>query len=120
VHEQGLARAGRAPERELVELLGLVRLDPVDRRGIEVEPCDLPVERRQEALTVAEVAVEIDLGEEQRQVLEVLGQHALAVVAAPLRDGAPMSHDVLVIGEQLVTRQMLTVEQPHRQRMVEA
>ena len=66
---------------------------------------DLRVQRREQRLRVAEVAVEIDLGEEQRQVLEVLpDDRLLAARDAPLVQPQRVPDDVLVVLQQQLGR----------------
>jgi len=55
---------------------------------------------------VAEVPIEINLGEEQRQVLEVLRVEEGPGVVSPLRDPLPMVHDVLVVGQKQIIRKI--------------
>ena len=125
VHQQRLAAAGRHPEGELVELRpGLGRL--VERRDlvglglVGVVDGDLRVQRREQRLGVAEVAVEVDLGEEQRQVLEVLpDDRLLAARDAPLVQPLRVLDDVLVVLEQQLGRQLRQVEELGRERVVE-
>src|SRR5690606_28689587 len=70
VHHQRLAAAGRHPQGELVELwprLG-VRIQRSELVGlglVRVVRGDLSVQRREQRLRVAEVAIEVDLREEQ-------------------------------------------------------
>ena len=112
VHQQRLAAAGGAPVGELVELRpGLGRLvegrDLVGLRLVRVVGGDLRVQRREQRLRVAEVAVEVDLGEEQRQVLEVLPDDRLfAARDAPIVQPLRVLDDVLVVFEQQLGRQL--------------
>ena len=93
----GQASAGLVERRDLVGL-GLVR------RCSAAIRC---VERREQRLRVAEVAVEVDLGEEQRQVLEVLpDDRLLAARDAPLVQPLRVLDDVLVVLEQQLGRQL--------------
>ena len=77
MHQQRLAAAGGHPEGKLVELRpgrdGFVEPDnPVVLLLVGVVRSHLCVQRLEQRLRIAEVAVEVDLAEEQRQVLEVL------------------------------------------------
>ena len=115
------------PEGELVELRpGLGRFVEAARSG---RPRACRRCRRRSAafsaveqrLRVAEVAVEVDLGEEQRQVLEVLPDDRLfAARDAPLVQPQRVPDDVLVVLQQQLGRQLRQVEELRRERVVEA
>jgi hypothetical protein len=62
---------------------------------------DLKVNVEQPIL-VPKIAVQVDFGEEQRQVLEVLRIEKRSGVIPPFRDPPPVAHDVLVVGKQQV------------------
>ena len=125
VHQQRLAAAGGAPVGELVELRpglgGLVEgRDLVGLGLVRVVGGHLRVQRREQRLGIAEVAVEVDLGEEQRQVLEVLpDDRLLAARDAPLVQPLRVPDDVLVVFEQQLGGQLRQVEELRRERVVE-
>ena len=106
VHQQRLAAAGGHPEGELVELrpgLGgfVERRDPVTLGLALVAGGHLLVQIPEQRLGIAEVAVEVDLAEEQGQILEVLPDDRLIAagyppVVQPLR----VLDDVLIIFQQ--------------------
>ena len=126
VHHQGLATARGHPEGQLVQLLpGLAcRIQGCDlvRLGlVHVPGCHLLVQPCQQGLRIPEVPVEIDLGEQQGQVLEVLPHHGLvAARKAPLVEPLRVPDDVLVVLQQQFCRQLRQVEELRRQGMVEA
>src|SRR5665254_14456 len=67
-----------------------------------------------------EIAVEVDLGEEQGQVLEVLpDDRLLAAREAPLVQPLRVPDDVLVVFEQQLCGQLRQVEEMRRERVVE-
>ena len=105
----GQASASSSKRRDLVGL-GLVG----------VVGGDLRVQRREQRLGIAEVAVEVDFGEEQRQVLEVLpDDRLLAARDAPLVQPLRVLDDVLVVLEQQLGRQLRQVEELRGERVVE-
>src|SRR5581483_6791270 len=59
----------------------------------------------------AEIPVQINLGEEQRQVLEVLRVKERPPVVPPFRDLPPVAHDVLVVGQKQIVGQLRPVEE---------
>ena len=77
VHQQRLPAAGRHPEGELVELWPSLhrlveRRDPVSLGLVRIVGVHLLIQLHKQRIGVAKVAVQIDLGEEQGQVLEIL------------------------------------------------
>src|SRR5688572_8386077 len=95
VHEQRLAGAGRHPEREFVEILTRERLRlirwllpgvPVHEPGVQVG---------EQTGFASEVAIEVDLGEQQRQILEVLERNAATLWC--ISDRTPVAHDMFVV-----------------------
>src|SRR5690606_29914870 len=102
------AAAGGHPERDLVELearvLGLLQCrDPVRFRERLVQRCNARVECLSQAGGVAEVAVEVDLREQQRQVLEVLpDDRFFAPGDAPVVEVLRDRNDGLVVLQQLL------------------
>ena len=125
VHQQRLAAAGGHPEGELVELRpGLGRFvergDPVGLGLAFVAGGHLLVQIPEQRLGITEVAVEIDLAEEQRQVLEVLPDDRLVAAGdPPLVQPLRVLDDVLVVFEQQLSGQLRQVEQLCRERVVE-
>ena len=115
MHEQRLAAAGGHPEGDLVELearvLGLLQCrDPVRFRERLVQRRNARVERLPQAGGVAEVAVEVDFREQQRQVLEVLpGDRLLTPGDAPVVEVLRDRNDGLVVLQQLLVRQLRPV-----------
>ena len=74
----------------------------------------------QQSLRVTEVAVEVDLGEEQRQILKVLpDDRFLAARDAPLVQTLGVLDDVLVVFEQQLRGQLREIEELCRERVVE-
>ena len=114
VHEQRLAAAGGHPERQLVELRRSVafggslveRGDAVGLRLAFVECGDACVQRREQRTRVAEPAVEVDLGEEQGEVLEVLpDDRGLAAGDALLVEAGGDGDDRLIVLKKRLVRQ---------------
>ena len=114
VHEQGLAAAGGHPERQLVELPrsfgfggGLVEQgDAVGLRLALVERGDVRVQRREQRPRVTEPAVEVDLGKEQGEVLEVLpDDRGVATGDALLVQAGGDGDDRLIVLQQHLVRQ---------------
>ena len=109
----------------LVELrpgLGLLveRRDLVGLWLVGVVGRYLSVQRLEQLLRVAEVAVEINLGEEQRQILEIFpDDRLLAARDAPVVQPLGVLDDVLVVFEQQLCGQLRQVEQLRRERVVE-
>ena len=64
-----------------------------------IEGLHMLVQPTKQRLWVAEVPVEVDLGEQQGQVLEVLGIEVRPRMVAPLGDAPPVADDVLVVGQ---------------------
>ena len=80
----------------------------------------LLVQRLAKLIRIAEVPVEIDLGEEQRQVLEILpDDRLLAARDPPLVQPLRVLDDVLVVLQQQLGGQLRQVEQLGRERVVE-
>ena len=125
VHQQRLAAAGGAPVGQLVELRpglgGLVEGRNLVGLGlVRVVGGHLRVQRREQRLGIAEVAVEVDLGEEQGQVLEVLpDDRLLAARDAPFVQPLRVLDDVLVVLQQQLGGQLRQVEELRRERVVE-
>ncbi len=103
VHQERLAAAGGAPVGQLVELRPGISAtveghDLVGLWLVRVINGHLRVQRREQCLGIAEVAVEVDLGEEQGQVLEILpDDRLLASRNPPLVQPLCVLDDVLVV-----------------------
>lgn len=76
-----------------------------------IEGLDVRVQLGEQPVRIAEVAVQIDLSEQQRQILEILRVQVRSGVVAPFSDPPPVTHDVLIVGEQQVLRQFWPVKQ---------
>ncbi len=74
------------------------------------------VEFGKERFHISEVPVQVDLGEQQGQVLEVLPADRFAPVGI---DGLGMADDVLVVTPEFVVRQARVLEQRPGELMVE-
>lgn len=93
VEKERLAAAGGVPEGEAVEVVGGEGHEP--HLGlIGVEGVERGVEAVEELLATAEIPIEVDLGEQEREVLEILELKdvPLALVAGG-GDGLPMADD---------------------------
>lgn len=90
MHEQRLAAAGGVLQAELVQLFELVGQDaglPTKAVPELVEALHLLIQAVQQTVAVAAVLVQIDLDEQQRQPLEVLPLHRLALAQPVERVG---------------------------------
>ena len=112
VHQQRLAAARRAPIGDLVDLppslgIPLEGRDVVALRLVRIADSQLGVDRRQQRLGIAEVSVEIDLGEQQGQILEIFPHdRRLATRDPALVQPQCVLHDVLVVFEKQLSWQL--------------
>jgi hypothetical protein len=111
VQQQGLAAAGGIPEGDLVQVVRFeiaerfrARLGAVARHFL--------VQAIEQVLTVVEVPVQIQLGEQQREVLEVLHLQFMALQLVALGgDGLPVGDDVQVVAPQVGLGHLVGIEQ---------
>ena len=126
MHQQRLAAAGGHPEGELVELRpglgGFVERGDLVGLGLAcVVGGHLRVQGGEQGLGIAEVAVQVDLAEEEGQVLEVLpDDRFFAPGDPPFVQPLGMLDDVLVVLQKQFGGQLRQVEMLGRERVVEA
>ena len=126
VHQQRLAAAGSHPESELVELRPdlssfIERGDLVSLGLVRVVGGHLHVQLHEQCLRIAEVAVQVNLGEEQSQVLKILpNDRLLAVGDPPFVQLLRVPDNVLIILQQQLGGQLRQVEVMRRECVVEA
>ena len=111
VHQQRLAAAGGIPEGQLSQVIRLVVRNLFLCRFSLIELGDVLVQVGQQLVGVTEEAVEVDFGEEQREVLEILPLQRLGSL---LTERQRVLDDVLVVAEQRVAGELLVLpEQLH-------
>lgn len=119
MQDQRLAAAGRVPEGELVQVVGGVVLELLSF-GVSSILGHLGVQAVEQALPTVEIPVEVDLGEQQRQVLEIFHRQQFARRGiAAMGDLLPLRYDVQVIAAQLGFGDPVHVEQVARQLVEE-
>ena len=126
VHQQRLATSRCTPVGQLVELCPRVTRcsERCDRSAVGarlVVPFDLKVQRIAQRNRVGEVPVEVDLGEQQRQILEVLPYDRRLRLRHPLGvDRQCVADDVVVVLQQGRHRQCAERVELRRQRVMHA
>ena len=85
----------------------LIGLDLVAVAICRVELGNVGVQVGQQLVRVAEVAVEVDLGEEQAEILKILPPDRLGPAGA---DGLGVADDVLVVCEQNIAGELFALE----------
>ena len=111
VQQQRLAAAGGIPEGDLVQIVGVEVLEGLGTGFCPVAN-HLGVQAVQQVLPMVEVPVQVDLGEQQREVLEVLHVQLMPLQLVALGgDALPMGDDVQVIAAQVGFADAVHVEQ---------
>ena len=111
VEEERLAAARGVPKSEAVEIVGGEGRE-THLGLVGVKSNERGVEAVEELRTAAEIPIEVDLGEEEREVLEILELKdvTLALVAGG-GDGLPMANDGEIVAAQLWLGDTVDVEQ---------
>ena len=112
VHEQRLPAAGRHPESQLVEVVHGEERELFARDYVPVVGIHGHVQRRHQALAVAEIAVQVHFRHQQPQILEIEGIQRLALQVAVAGDVLPVPDDVTVVFAQLIVRKSALFRQP--------
>ena len=107
VQQQGFAAAGGVPECQLVQFIRIkwlkAMLGLVVRHQSGVVGLHSFIQAIQQLLALVEIPVQVNLGEQQREILEILHvEHGAFHLVAALGDGIPMLHDVQVVTAQIV------------------
>ena len=107
VQQQGFAAAGGVPECQLVQFIRIkwlkAMLGLVVRHQSGVVGLHPLVQAIQQLLALVEIPVQVNLGEQQREILEILHvEHGAFHLVAALGDGIPMLHNVQVVTAQIV------------------
>ena len=108
MHEQSLARSRGAPEGELTQIVQLVGSYLVGHILALVECLDLGVQSLEQLVGCPTEAVQVELGEEQSQVLEVLPADGSC---PPKVDRLGVTDDILVVGQQHIYVQLAAIGQ---------
>ncbi|MGD1084262.1 MAG: hypothetical protein ABSA47_05840 [Verrucomicrobiota bacterium] len=117
MHEQRFAGAGGGPEREFVQIVRNVGPDLVALSFAGVERSKMGIEVGQELPGVPEIAVQVDFGEKQTKVLEIFPADRVFSAGA---DGLGVANNVLVVGQQDITGELLALEKAIGDVRVEA
>ncbi len=106
VQEQGLAAARGLPEGDFPQVVRRPRLELILWVLLRVPRLEEGVHVGQQSGGIAEPAVEIDLREEERDVLEILPPDGLAATLPVVVQCLRVADDVLVISQQRRVRQV--------------
>ena len=102
MHEQGLAAARGHPESNFVEVAFSKRIYLLTFANFSVERLYCLVQRSQQVSAVVEIAVKIQVGDQQAEILEVEWVERRPQEVAFARDVLPVGDDVAVVGAELV------------------
>ena len=109
VQEECLAGTGGAPKGQLAQIIRGVGGKLIPFRLVSIEGGELVVETGHQLVGVPEIAVEVNFGEQQPQILEVFPTDRLR---PPGADGLGVADDVLIVGQQPVAVESLVRERP--------
>ena len=119
VQQQSLAAAGGIPESNLVQVVHLEIAEGF-RAFFGAVARHFFVQAIEQVLAVVEVPVQIQLGEQQREVLEVLHLQFVAFQLVALgSDGLPVRNNIQVVAPQVGLGHLVGIEQASGQFMEE-
>lgn len=118
MQQQRLAAAGGIPESQFVQFIRSKRLEPVVCRLSVVIGLHFPIQAIQQLLSLVEIPIQINLGEQQRKILEILHvEHRAFNLVALFGDGVPMLHNIQVITAQIQLIDQIRLKQVVLQSM---
>ena len=106
MHEQRLAAAGGTPVCKLVDLrpgfsLCIKRSDLVGFGFLHIVSCNLYVQLPEERIRITEIAVKIDLGKKQGEILKVFPDNRLLPACdTPFIEPHGVADNILIIFQQ--------------------
>ncbi|MDT8441045.1 MAG: hypothetical protein RQ723_05260 [Desulfuromonadales bacterium] len=109
MHQQGFAGTGRIPERQFLQFVALKGRDLITRRPALVEDCHMGIQGFKQSIGIGKITIQIDLGQQQRQILKILPRNPGFALAG---DGLGVAEDILVISEQKIVIQLLPFKEP--------
>ena len=124
MHQQRLAAAGRAPVGNFIQLWPRLCLfvkggNLVGFWFVRVVGSNLGIQRLHQALRVAKISIQVDLGKKKRQILEILpGDRLFPTRDAPVVEAQSVLHDVLVVFEKQLRGQLCQIEELRGERMM--